>query len=286
MTSTVAAGGGTPATTMFNAGFDSSQILHTPLLMSGPQYFAPGVYCWGPTGFDYGPSAQGMFPGLASGDEIWPTLDWGLVLGQAVSANADVGCGSLGDAGGFAIGDFNGNGSCQWSKLVAIPPANVVAKSFRVAADGSLLLAVVYTGTINFGNGNLANAGTSSLGLARFDTTGNLVWAKGFGGAGSRFTLGSLDGDASGDMVITTGYSGTVDFGGGNLGSGTDTVIARFDASGNFKWNDPVTVGGTGKLLAGIGTCGVYVATNSPSVSFGGGAIAPGGAIGVAALGL
>jgi hypothetical protein len=77
-----------------------------------------------------------------------------------------------------------------------------------------------------------------------------------------------------------------VNLGGGALGSGADTFIARFDASGSFKWSQLVTVGGTGQLLAGIGPCGVYVATSSPSVSFGSGAIAPGGAIGVAALGL
>jgi hypothetical protein len=130
----------------------------------------------------------------------------------------------------------------------------------------------------------------SSLALARFDDSGNVLWSKSFGGAGAAFTVGSVGGNAAGGIVLTGGYTGSVDFGLGPLPASGDTFVARFDAKGMIAWNKSVTVGSSSVLVAAIGPCGVLVATNSPSVNFGSGPLATKtngvASVGVAALGM
>ena len=292
-TSALPASSGPPSMLAFQAGGDTGGGLHTTLTMGAPQYFAPAVYCWGANGSDNGPSAQNVATTLTASDFLWPSLDGGLYLAQSLTAPKNLGCGSLAvpAAGATVLGKFDGGGGCQWTKLLTLPTTAIKQRAFRQGADGSLSLAVVYSGTIDFGHGPLTSSGTNSLALARFDSAGNLLWTKNFGGTGSSFNLGSLDTNAAGVGILTAGYAGTVDLGGGVLPSTADTFLAVFDSSGNLKWNKAVTVGSSGQLLAAVGSCGVVLATNSLTVDLGFGPLStaapPSSAtIGVAALGL
>jgi hypothetical protein len=277
---------------MFTAGDDPGGGLHGPLTMADPQYFPAGVYCYPSTLSSEATSAQSVTAMLTAKDYEWPS-GGNLYLTHSVSASANLGCSevTVPAAGGIILAELSGGGSCTWNKLLNLPTAAVSATNFRVGADGSLTLAVVYTGSIDFGGSTLENKGTNALAFARFDGSGNLMWAQSYSGAGSTFELGSLDINASGTMVITSGYRGTVNLGGGALPGSADTFIAVFDMAGNFKWNQTVTVGKVGGLEAAVGACGVAVATNSPSVSLGTGPLSVADApmaptIGVADLGL
>ena len=261
--------------------------------MGMPYYFDPAVYCWASNGANEGPSAQNLATGLTASDFLWPSLDGNLYLLQGLTAPTTLPCGSLAvpTGGATAMGKFTGGGGCLWTKLLALPTAAIQERLFRQGADGSLSLAVVYSGTIDFGGGPLSSSGTNSLALARFDSAGNLLWTKNFGGTGSRFILGSLDTNADGVGILTAEYAGHVDLGGGTLPSNADTFLAVFDSAGTLKWSKEVTVGSSGQLLAAVGSCGVVLATNSLSVDLGTGplstAMPPSSAtIGVAALGL
>ena len=66
--------------------------------------------------------------------------------------------------------------------------------------------------------------------------------------------------------MVSAGYSGMVDLGGGPLSSTDNTLVAVFDASGNLKMDKTVTVTAPGILRANVGTCGMAIATNSPTV--------------------
>jgi hypothetical protein len=287
-TNALPATSGPAAVSIFTANFDMGTNTHSPLLMSGPQYFAPGVYCWSPTGANLGVSAANVLTGLSSQDAVWPASDGGLYVAMAVTASVNLGCGMLTvpAAGGIVLGKFTGGGSCTWNRLLSLPTAAVKARSFRIGADGSLLFASVFSGTINFGGAALTSVGTNSLAMARFDATGDLLSQSMFGGAGSSFTLGSLAGNATGDVVLTAGYAGSVNLGGGTLAATDDTFIAVFDATGAYKWSRVVDVGSTGRLIASVGACGVALATSSPTVNLGSGPLSTASAIGVAALGL
>jgi hypothetical protein len=286
-------GSGQPSVAAFQAGGDTGGNLHTTLTMGIPQYFQPAVYCWGSNGSNLGPSAQTLAAGLTASDFLWPSLDANLYLAQHLTAPTNLGCGSLAvpTGGATVLGKFSGGGGCIWTKLLVLPTATIQQRAFRQGADASLSLAVVYSGTIDFGGGLLSSSGANSLALAHFDSTGTLLWTKNFGGAGSSFILGSLDTNADGVGIVTAGYEGSVDLGGGRLPANADTFLAVFDSAGTLKWSKVVTVGSSGHLLAAVGSCGLVLATDSPTVDLGTGplstAMPPSSAtIGVAALGL
>jgi hypothetical protein len=284
---------GPPTVLLFSTGFDSSGGYHGPLSLAAPQYFPAGVYCYGSNISGEATSAQSVTSTLVAEDFEWPAQNGSLYLTKSVTSSVNLGCGSLSvpTSGGIVLASLDAGGSCLWNKLLALPTAAVKATNFRVGADGTLALAVVYTGTIDFGGGPLVSTGTSSLAIGRFGPTGTLLYAKTFGSATASFTIGSLAINAAGTMVLTSGYQGSVDLGGGSLPASANTVLAVFDATGSFRWNTTVTVDPAGKLIAAAGTCGMVVATNSPSVDLGRGPLsvstppmAP--TIGVAALGL
>jgi hypothetical protein len=274
------------------AGGDSGGGLHAPFLMGTPQYIPDGVYCYGSNGSFSGISGASAVSLMTPGDFIYVTGGNDLAMYKPLTATTNLGCGSLTvPAGGaVALATFNTGGGCTWSKLLTLPTAAVQGQTFRLGADGSLLVAVVFTGTIDLGGGSLTSVGTSALAAARFNSSGTLLWAKSFGGAGSSFTIGSIGGNAAGDVALSGGYAGTVDLGGGALSATDDTFVAMFDTTGTLKWSQTVSVGGQGELIATAGSCGLVFATNSPNVDFGTGpvSVVTGGvaSIGVGALGL
>jgi hypothetical protein len=283
---------GPPKVLLFDAGYDTGGNLHGALSMATPNAFPPGVYCYAGNGANLGTSAGSVTGTLTASDYEFPTQDEGLFLLEPVSADIDLGCGKVPvpASGGVVLAKLDGGGDCQWNTFLSLPKAAVKGLTFRLGADTSVAIGVVYSGTINFGGGALTSKGSDSLALARFDVTGKLLFTKNFGGAGSSFEVGSLAVNPDGTLLVTAGYEGTVDLGGGALPAAHDTFVAVFDQAGAFKWNQSVTVGAEGSLKAAAGKCGVVVTTNSPSVDFGTGALSMKGAtansIGLAALGL
>jgi hypothetical protein len=283
---------GEPTVTHFSVSGDAAANLHSAFQMGSPPYLGGGVLCYTYGGSDLGPGAGNLTSTMGPKDLIWNSQDNNIVLFQSLTAPKDYGCGTLAvpAAGAIALVKASGSGSCIWDKLLALPTAAVEASNFRLGADGSMLAAVVYSGTINFGGGPITSTGTASLAVARFDSNGGFLWAKTFGGAGSNFKIGSVGANAGGSMILTAGYSGTVDLGGGPLPSSDDTFLAVFNSAGQYKWAKTVTTGGQGSLLAAAGKCGLVLATNSPGVNLGTGPLSTvqGGvaSIGVAALGM
>jgi len=289
----LATSGGPPSVTFLQVGGDATTNLHGAFLMGDPAYLTSGVYCYTTGGSNLGASAQNITSTLTAKDFLWPTQDNNLMLWRPLTASTDLGCGAsltVPAAGGVALAEFTGGGSCTSNKLLALPTAAVKATNFRLGGDGSMMAAVVFAGTIDFGGGPLQSSGTDALALARFDSGGNLLWAKQLGGAGASFTVGSVGANASGDVILTAGYAGAVDLGSGALPASADTFLAVFDAAGALKWSKTVTVGTRGALLAVAGSCGMVLATTSPSVDLGSGPLSTvsGGtaSIGVAALGM
>jgi hypothetical protein len=280
---------GAAVVNLFHAAFDVTGGLHAALAVpaKAPQYFSSGVYCYAADGSSVVVSASNAVAPLAATDAIWITQANDLWAARTVSATTDFGCGAplaVPAAGGIALVRFNGDGGCISNALLALPNAAVQERAFRLAADGSLLFAVVYSGTIDFGGGPLHSSGTTSLAVARFDANGTFLAAKTFGGAGSSFAGVSVAGNA-GAIVVKSGFGGTVDLGGGPLPSTGDTFVAAFDTQLASKWTRVVSVGTTSVLMTTAAPCGVALATNGAAVDLGTGRLSDGQSIGVAALG-
>ncbi len=86
----------------------------------------------------------------------------------------------------------------------------------------------------------LTNAGGSDAFVAKYDAAGNEVWIKGIGGTGSDKS-NAIAVDEAGNVYITGGFSGSVNF---SPGSGTalltavngDGFLAKYNTNGDYVW--------------------------------------------------
>jgi len=124
----------------------------------------------------------------------------------------------------------------------------------QLDAGGNVYVTGVYQATVDFdpgaGTANLVSAGASDIFMAKYDNTGNYVWAKSIGNTGADVGNG-LQLDASGNVYITGYFAGTVDFdpgiGTANLvspGIYSDVFIAKYDNTGAYFWAK--NIGGPG----------------------------------------
>ncbi|HYF30984.1 MAG TPA: T9SS type A sorting domain-containing protein [Chitinophagaceae bacterium] len=239
-------------------GFSSSVIA---------KYDANGNYLWGFMLASLGSSGISGIKTDASGNVFFTgsyhgTVDFdpGPAVNNLVSnGNADV---------FFAKYDANGN--------------YLLAKSFgagafdtgffiELDASGSIFVSGYYRFTVDFdpgpGVGNMTASGTlNDIFLAKYDASGNYLWARTFG-ANSNDIPGGMTVDASGNVVVTGGFSGTVDFDPGaatvNLTAlGRDVFVAKYDPNGTYVWAK--RIGNTGTETAygitGDGNGGFYLA--------------------------
>jgi hypothetical protein len=137
----------------------------------------------------------------------------------------DFGGGDLVSAGDddIFLAKYDASGVHQWSRRFGGAGYD---QGYGVAVDasGNAMVTGFFSGTVDFGGGNLESAGSVDIFLAKYNTSGVHQWSERFGGA--IFDPGKAVGvDASGNVVVTGYFFGTVDFGGGNLESAGDSDI-------------------------------------------------------------
>lgn len=105
--------------------------------------------------------------------------------------------------------------------------------------DGHVAVTGYFHGTDDLGSIRLTSSGDDDVLVAKLDgATGNPVWARGIGAAGTDEGLG-LDVQSGGDVVVTGYFSGKVDFRGTALTSAgdKDIFVTRLAASdGATRW--------------------------------------------------
>jgi len=173
------------------------------------------------------------------------------------------------------ISKFDSSGVFQWARTWGWDGIDYGA---GVAADssGNIYITGYFGGTADFDPGGGTDEHTSKglfdIFLSKFDPSGNFQWARTWGGSDNDFGCG-VAADNSGNIYVTGGYYGTVDF---DTGGGTDehtsssvydVFLSRFSSSGDFQWAR--TWGGSGNDLgygvaadgSGIQVTGEYYGT-------------------------
>jgi len=93
--------------------------------------------------------------------------------------------------------------------------------------------------SISFDNTTLSNVGSHDVFLAKYDASGNSLWAIGAGGIAEDDSY-DVTADLSGNAYITGEFEfDDIHFGNTTLiysGIGSDMFIAKYDASGNLVW--------------------------------------------------
>lgn len=140
--------------------------------------------------------------------------------------------------GDVAIGKLSGsNGSPIWVRTLR---SDVIKTCEGVAVDpsGDVIAVGSFSGTVDFGNGNVTAADTQMY-VAKYDgDNGALTWVLPLGGTGAdgAFAVETL---SNGDLVVAGRFRETANFGGGNrtaLGS-FDAVVIRLSSAAAYQWD-------------------------------------------------
>jgi len=157
------------------------------------------------------------------------------------------------------LSKYDSTGSFIWAKSLA---GNGDDRSCSITIDS--VMNVYITGSFqsacDFDPGpatvNLTANGASDLFFAKYDSSGNYVWAKGLGGATFNDEGRGIILNSNGDVSLTGYFSGTCDF---NVGSGTynltavgayDAFFAKYDNDGNFIWAKRMNSTMTGNVVS------------------------------------
>lgn len=143
------------------------------------------------------------------------------------------------------VAKYNSDGIFIWARQM-LGSGFEVPYAIHVDAAGNFCITGMFMGTVDFdpgaGNFSLTPFGNSDAFIAKYDASGNFIWARQVGGtvADAGYSIVS---DAAGDYYITGYFQGDADFDPGSgtyIMSGSVNVPRAFtlklSASGNFIW--------------------------------------------------
>jgi hypothetical protein len=182
-------------------------------------------------------------PNIGRGVAVDPN---GNVVLTGSFTSIDFGGGTLSGSGSLFVANLSGvDGSYLWAKQMGSGQA--CGNGLAVDGSGNVFVTGYYLNTISFGGGQLSTGGSGTYGgfLVKLTGSGAYVWSKGFGSftqAPSTYGYGgnSVCVGANGNVSITGGFVGSVDFGGGPLSASPyatfDIFFATFSNSGGYLW--------------------------------------------------
>jgi len=163
---------------------------------------------------------------------------------STVDFDPGVGTSNLTSAGSsdVFVSKLDASGNLLWAKSFGAAAADA-GLSIAVDSTGNVYTTGFFASTVDFdpgaGTTNLTTAGSSDVFISKLDASGNLVFAKRFGGGISDLSY-SIAVDSTGNIYTTGFFQDTVDFdpsaGTTNLTTAglSDVFISKLDASGNL----------------------------------------------------
>jgi len=150
----------------------------------------------------------------------------------------DFGGGVLPNFGGrdFFVAKYVGTGTYQWAQGYGSTPTD---EGRGVVVDGmaNVYVTGLFSMNATFGGATLMSAGLTDIFLAKYNTAGIHQWSVRFGSTNADEGNGVAL-DASGNVVMTGMFDGTVNFGGGNrISAGIDVILAKYNSSGTHQWS-------------------------------------------------
>ena len=202
-----------------------------------------------------------------------------IIVSGYFQGNVDFGGGIASSLGGqdIFIAKYSSTGAHLWSKTMG-SVADDYANALSVDRSGNIIVTGSFNYSVDFGGGalNSASPGFSDIFLVKYSAAGVHQWSKQFGNTGNDVGYG-VTADASGNVVVTGSFVGSVDFGGGWLSSNfnsNDIFVAKYSATGGHSWSR--SFGSTGDdhgNAVAIDASGNVVVTGyfNSTIDFGGG---------------
>ena len=114
-------------------------------------------------------------------------------------------------------------------------------KGLAVDSSGNIYATGTFSGTVDFGGGNITTSG-NDIYLLKLNSSFAFQWVKRFavdnGGAGLALGL-AVTVDEDGNVYSVGQIGSTIDLGGGSqiFGTQNDAYIVKYDSSGSFQWS-------------------------------------------------
>lgn len=186
---------------------------------------------------------------------------------------------SKGDWDIFVV-ELDDAGLQTWSRTYGDPSPQTTA---GVAIDGqdNVVVAGSFFGTLAFDSGAVPSAGGQDVYVAKLDSSGNGLWANGYGDSQAQ-QLVDVAIDSLGDVVVTGAFNGMIGFGPATLHSAgsNDVFVAKLDGQGGSKWSqrfgDAESQTSAALTITPYGTI-VVVGDFRGSINFGQGALSSAG---------
>ena len=186
---------------------------------------------------------------------------------------------SAGDSDIFVL-KLDSSGTFQWVKTFGGTSVDY-GQGINIDSSGNTYITGYFGETVDFGGGDVTSAGSTDIFVLKLDSSGTFQWVKTFGGTSADFGIG-IDVDSSENSYVTGHFSGTVDFGGGDVTSAGnyDIFVLKLNSSGSFQWAN--SYGGTGfdyGNAIGVDSSGNSFITGGfvGTVNFGGGNVTTAG---------
>lgn len=142
------------------------------------------------------------------------------------------------------ISKLDSSGNFVWAKSMG-GLYNDEGNFIHLDKDGNIILVGDFMDMFDFnpnaGVYNLLTAGSYDAYISKFDTSGNLIWAKSVGGGSIDHAI-SVTSDSAGAIYTIGNFNATCDFDPGTpevllqAHGLPDAYILKLDALGNFKW--------------------------------------------------
>ena len=123
-----------------------------------------------------------------------------------------------------------------WAEMTSGSFGAVSVEEIALDLSGNAYVTGGINGTVSFGSINLVSGGYYDIFIAKLSSSGSWQWAITIGGESFDFGRG-IAVDPSGDVYVTGGFNGTVNFGDTVLTSTeSDAFIAKLSSSGSWQW--------------------------------------------------
>jgi hypothetical protein len=168
------------------------------------------------------------------------------------------------------VARYSTDGAFQWVQRAGGTAAD---EGYAIANDpaGNVYVTGYFTGSASFGGQSLSSSGGTDIFLAKYNSSGGLVWAKKAGGSANDYGMG-VKVSSSYRVLFTGGFRVKSSFGTYTLqagGGNADIFIASYDSNGNPVWVRKAggALNDYGRALALDGNSNVFITGNFGSTA-------------------
>jgi len=137
------------------------------------------------------------------------------------------------------IAKYNSTGIFQWAKKIG-GNNDDYTRNIKIDTNGDILVTGHFTSTsLTLGTTTLSKISSQDIFITKYNTSGNLIWAKNAGNSGYNVATG-LTTDTNNNIYISGAYNNSITFGTQPelISTGNqDVFLAKYDTAGNAVWS-------------------------------------------------